>query len=70
MGKGEKLLQKFLQEEVSRIQKVLSVERKFELSVTSLLQLFIGSVNPTAEVEGQITRWVSKPLLPPTKTAR
>jgi CRISPR/Cas system-associated exonuclease Cas4 (RecB family) len=55
MGKGEKLLQKFLREEVPKIQKVLSVERKFELSVTSLTLPFIGIVDLTAEVEGQTT---------------
>jgi predicted RecB family nuclease len=55
MRKGEKLLQKFLREEVPKIQKVLSVERKFELSVTSLPQPFIGIVDLTAEVGGQTT---------------
>ena len=55
MGKGEKLLQKFLREEVPKIQKVLSVEKKFELSVTSLPLPFIGIVDLTAEVEGQTT---------------
>lgn len=53
--KGEKLLQKFLQEEVPKIQKVFSVERKFELSVTSLPQPFIGIVDLTARVDGQTT---------------
>jgi len=55
MGKGQKLLEKFLREEVPKIQKVLSVERKFELAVTSLPRPFIGIVDLTAEVEGQIT---------------
>ena len=55
MGKGEKLLEKFLREEVPKIQKVVSVERKFELSVTSLPQPFIGIVDLTAEVKGETT---------------
>jgi CRISPR/Cas system-associated exonuclease Cas4 (RecB family) len=55
MGKGESLLQKFLREEVPKIQKVVSVEKKFELSVTSLPLPFIGIVDLTAEVEGQTT---------------
>src|SRR5439155_15761634 len=53
--KGEKLLQKFLQEEVPGIQKVFSIEKKFELSVTSLAQPFIGIVDLVAQVDGQTT---------------
>jgi CRISPR/Cas system-associated exonuclease Cas4 (RecB family) len=54
-GKGEKLLEKFLKEEVPKIQKVLSVEKKFELAVTSLGLPFIGIVDLKAQVEGQTT---------------
>jgi putative RecB family exonuclease len=55
MGKGEKLLQKFLRDEVRKIQKVLSVEKKFELAVTSLPLPFIGIVDLFGQVEGQTT---------------
>ena len=53
--KGEKLLEKFSLEGLPRIQKVLSVEWKFELSITSLPQPFIGIVDLTARVDGQMT---------------
>jgi CRISPR/Cas system-associated exonuclease Cas4 (RecB family) len=55
MQKGEKLLQKFLGEEVRKIQKVLGVESKFELAITALPLPFIGIVDLTAEVKGQTT---------------
>jgi CRISPR/Cas system-associated exonuclease Cas4 (RecB family) len=54
-GKGEKLLEKFLQEEVPKIQKVFGVEKKFELAVTAIALPFIGAVDLIAQVEGQTT---------------
>jgi putative RecB family exonuclease len=51
--KGEKLLEKFLQEEVPKIQKVFGIEKKFELAITSLDLPFIGIVDLIAEVNGQ-----------------
>jgi len=51
--KGEKLLEKFLQEEVPKIQKVFSVEKKFDLTITSLALPFVGIVDLVAEVNGQ-----------------
>jgi CRISPR/Cas system-associated exonuclease Cas4 (RecB family) len=53
--KGKKLLEKFLREEVPKIQKVLGIEKKFELSVTSLDQPFVGIVDLLAQVGGKIT---------------
>ncbi len=50
--KGEKLTQKFLLEEVPRIQKVPNVEKEFELSVTCLDLRFIGIVDLLAQVDG------------------
>jgi CRISPR/Cas system-associated exonuclease Cas4 (RecB family) len=54
-GKGEKLLEKFLQEEVPKIQNVFYVEKKFELTVTAIALPFIGAVDLIARVEGQTT---------------
>ena len=53
--KGEKLLEKFLQEEVPKIQKVFGIEKKFELAITSLDLPFIGIVDLIAQVDGQFT---------------
>ena len=53
--KGERLLQKFLQEEVPKIQKVFGVEKKFELAISSLDLPFIGIVDLLAAVEGRTT---------------
>jgi RecB family exonuclease len=53
--KGEKLLQKFVKEEALKIRKVLGVEKKFEIAVTSLGQPFIGIVDLISEVNGQTT---------------
>jgi len=53
--KGEKLLEKFLQEEVPKIQKVFGIEKKFELAITSLDLPFIGIVDLVAQVGGQTT---------------
>ena len=53
--KGEKLLQKFLREEAPKIRKVMGIERKFELAVTSLGQPFVGIVDLLTEVNGQTT---------------
>jgi putative RecB family exonuclease len=54
-GKGEKLLERFVLEELRRIQKVLGIEKKFELVVTSLPLRFIGIVDLMAQVDGQAT---------------
>jgi CRISPR/Cas system-associated exonuclease Cas4 (RecB family) len=54
-SKGEKLLEKFLQEEVAKIQKVYGVEKKFELAVTTIALPFIGAVDLIAQMEGQTT---------------
>jgi CRISPR/Cas system-associated exonuclease Cas4 (RecB family) len=54
-GKGEKLLQKFVKEEAPKIRKVIGVEKKFEIAVTSLGQPFIGIVDLLSEVDGQTT---------------
>ena len=54
-GKGAKLLEKFLQEEIAKIQKVYGVEKKFELAVTTLALPFIGAVDLIAQMEGQTT---------------
>jgi CRISPR/Cas system-associated exonuclease Cas4 (RecB family) len=53
--KGERLLEKFLREEAPKIRKVLGVEQKFELSVSSLHLPFIGSMDLVAEVDGSTT---------------
>ncbi len=53
--KGEKLLQKFAKEEAPKIQRVLGVERKFEIAVTSLDRPFVGIVDLLSEVDGQTT---------------
>jgi len=53
--KGEKLLEKFLQQEVPKIQKVVSIEKKFELAVTWLDLPFIGIVDLIAQVKGRLT---------------
>lgn len=53
--KGEKLLEKFFVEELPRIEKVLGVEKKFDLSVSSLPLPFIGIVDLIAQVDGQTT---------------
>jgi len=53
--KGEKLLEKFLQEEVAKIQKVFSVEKKFDLTITSLGLPFVGIVDLVARVKGHKT---------------
>jgi CRISPR/Cas system-associated exonuclease Cas4 (RecB family) len=52
---AEKLLQKFLKEEAPKIRKVVGVERKFEIAVTSLGQPFVGIVDLLSEVNGQTT---------------
>ena len=54
-GKGEKLLEKFLKEETSKIQNVYGVEKKFELAVTTIALPFIGAVDLIARMEGQTT---------------
>jgi CRISPR/Cas system-associated exonuclease Cas4 (RecB family) len=53
--KGERLLEKFLQEEIPKIQKVYGVEKKFELAVTAIELPFIGAVDLIAQMEGQTT---------------
>jgi hypothetical protein len=54
-SKGGKILQRFLQEEVPKIQKVYGIEKKFELAVTFMDLPFIGAVDLIAQVEGQTT---------------
>jgi CRISPR/Cas system-associated exonuclease Cas4 (RecB family) len=53
--KGEALLRKFLKEEAPKIRKVFGVEKKFEITVTSLDQPFVGIVDLISEVDGQTT---------------
>jgi len=53
--KGERLLQKFLLEELPKIQKVFGIEKKFELAITSLDLPFIGIVDLVAQVDGCTT---------------
>jgi CRISPR/Cas system-associated exonuclease Cas4 (RecB family) len=53
-AKGQNLLKKFLEEEVSKIGQAFGVERKFELAVTSLALPFVGIVDLVAEVEGRL----------------
>jgi RecB family exonuclease len=53
--KGGKILQKFLREEVPKIQQVHGIEKKFELAVTSMDLPFIGAVDLIAQMEGQTT---------------
>jgi RecB family exonuclease len=55
MGKGERLLQKFLREELPKIQKVLGIEKKFKLVITSLPLPFIGIVDLIGLVDRQTT---------------
>jgi len=54
-GKGGEILQKFLREEVRKIQKVYGIEKKFELAVTSMDLPFIGAVDLIAQMEDQTT---------------
>jgi CRISPR/Cas system-associated exonuclease Cas4 (RecB family) len=54
-GKGEKLLERFVLEELRRIQKVLGIEKRFELVITSLPLPFIGIVDLIGLVDGQTT---------------
>jgi CRISPR/Cas system-associated exonuclease Cas4 (RecB family) len=51
--KGEKLLDKFVRDEAPKLQQILSVESKFELSITSLELPFVGIVDLVARVDGQ-----------------
>lgn len=53
--KGAKLLQKFVQEEAPKIQQVLGIEKKFQLSISSLKLPFVGIVDLTARVKGHKT---------------
>lgn len=53
--KGEALLGKFLKEEASKIRKVVGIEKKFEIAVTSLDRPFVGIVDLVSEVGGQTT---------------
>ena len=54
-AKGEKLLRRFLAEEVPRIREVYGVEKKFDLAVTTLILPFIGVVDLFAHVDGHTT---------------
>ena len=53
--KGAKLLQRFLVEELPKIQQVHSVEKKFDLTITSVELPFVGIVDLIATVDGQTT---------------
>jgi CRISPR/Cas system-associated exonuclease Cas4 (RecB family) len=53
--KGKKVLEKFLAEELPKIQKVYGVEKKFHLAVTTMPLPFIGIVDLIAQVNGQAT---------------
>lgn len=53
--KGEKLLQRFVAEELPKIRKVYGVEKKFELAVTTMDLPFIGAVDLIAQVDDQMT---------------
>jgi CRISPR/Cas system-associated exonuclease Cas4 (RecB family) len=53
--KGKKLLERFLAEELPKIQKVYGIEKKFELAVTTMPLPFIGIVDLIAQVDGQAT---------------
>jgi CRISPR/Cas system-associated exonuclease Cas4 (RecB family) len=53
--KGRKLLERFVAEELPKIQKVYGIEKKFELAVTTMLLPFIGIVDLLAQVDGQAT---------------
>ncbi len=52
---GKKLLERFLTEELPKIQKVYGIEKKFELAVTTMRLPFIGIVDLIAQVDGQAT---------------
>ena len=53
--KGKKLLERFLAEELPKIQKVHGIEKKFELAVTTMRLPFIGIVDLIATVDGLTT---------------
>ena len=53
--KGGKLLRRFLAEELAKIQQVHSVEKKFDLTITSVELPFVGIVDLIATVHGQTT---------------
>jgi CRISPR/Cas system-associated exonuclease Cas4 (RecB family) len=53
--KGEKLLQKFVQEEAPKIQEVFGIEKKFELAISSLDLPFVGIVDLVASLKGHKT---------------
>jgi RecB family exonuclease len=53
--KGESLLQKFVQEEAPKIQQVLGIEKKFELSISSLNLPFVGIVDLVARLKSHKT---------------
>src|SRR5439155_5871026 len=48
---GQGLLEKFLKEELPRLQRVEAVERSFELDITSLDMPFIGVIDLIAEMD-------------------
>jgi CRISPR/Cas system-associated exonuclease Cas4 (RecB family) len=50
-GKGERLLQKFILEEAPKLGRILGIEQRFELRVSSLDQSFIGFIDVLAEIE-------------------
>ena len=54
MEKGEKLMQKFLQKVAPKVQRVFSVEKKFELAIDSLNVPFIGIMDLVAQMDCQI----------------
>jgi len=52
---GERLLQMFLEEELSRIDDVLAVERGFTLAITALPLPFVGVIDLVAAIDGRRT---------------
>ncbi len=54
-GKGLRLLEKFVQEELPKLQNVQAVEQSFSLDITSLDLPFVGVVDLVADLEGKPT---------------
>lgn len=52
---GEKLLRKFLDEELPKIERIHAVEESFRLDVTSLDVPIVGIIDLVADIEGALT---------------
>lgn len=52
---GQVLLEKFLREEMPRLERIESVEKVFELSITSLDLPFVGVIDLVADLDGKKT---------------